>query len=119
MTLFDEWPHKWYGFCRGENDTHSVLPLLSELVDTAWRPANLQNILAYLRTAPAEIAAPMENATCNLCGKDIGNPSVQLGDDEWAWPLRLSHLVEEHHVRLPDAFVDHIRNRQYIPTFLD
>jgi hypothetical protein len=37
--------------------------------------------------------------------------SSELTDGEWVWPGDLAHYVWDHHVRLPDEFVDCVRAR--------
>jgi hypothetical protein len=32
-------------------------------------------------------------------------------DGRWVWPRDLAYYVAEHHVRLPSAFVEHMRER--------
>ncbi|MCX4641475.1 hypothetical protein [Streptomyces sp. NBC_01446] len=37
-----------------------------------------------------------------------------ITDGTWMWPVELVHYVRRHHVALPDEFVAHIRNQNYI-----
>jgi hypothetical protein len=36
-----------------------------------------------------------------------------LTDGVWAWPEDLAHYVSRYHVRLPSAFVEHVRLNQW------
>lgn len=44
---------------------------------------------------------------CRLCGRHNG--SSELQDGTYYWPSGLAHYVRYHHVRLPEAFVAHVK----------
>ncbi|QDU50345.1 hypothetical protein [Gimesia panareensis] len=48
--------------------------------------------------------------SCGVDGPEIG--SSDLTDGEWVWPQGLSHYIRRHDVRLPDFFVEHVRQNQ-------
>ena len=97
------------------------MPVLSEVVDIDWRPDDLKRLAWYLKECPVAISAGESAHECPLCGGHVEHdPSAHRSDGEWVWPDDLWHLVEVHHVRLPDDFVRRIRDREYrIPTRLD
>jgi hypothetical protein len=48
----------------------------------------------------------------------IGGPTT-LTDGEWFWRDDLAHYVSRHNVRIPDEFLQAIRERQYVVPELD
>ncbi|HTU19581.1 MAG TPA: hypothetical protein VMG10_16085 [Gemmataceae bacterium] len=43
-----------------------------------------------------------------------------LTDGEYAWPKTLSYWVRQHHLLLPDEFLEHVRHAAYrVPKRLD
>jgi hypothetical protein len=44
-----------------------------------------------------------------MCG--VANGSAEFTDGTYVWPEGLAHYVDEHHVRLPEAVLEHIRRR--------
>jgi hypothetical protein len=75
-------------------------------VDPLWDAEERQDVASYLRRG-VFARAMMGYSTCRFCGRRNG--SVELSDGVYVWPEGLGHYVEEHDVRLPDEFVDHVR----------
>ena len=65
-------------------------------------------IVEYLRNGVPFIVSPGPVFDVIDGEGPIGTASV-LTDSEWCWPDDLAAYVEEHHVRLPDEFVEHAR----------
>ena len=110
MTLFESWPHNWFGLWRNPNDDLNHLPLFESLVDTEWTPPDLKDIADYLSRCPVVISSQAMASPCPLCGVVLDNLTAQQSDGEWVWPSFLEHYITEHHVRLPDRMVHHIRS---------
>jgi hypothetical protein len=50
----------------------------------------------------------------------FAGPLHVLTDGQYAWPKTLSYWVRQHHLRLPDEFLEHIRSAGYrVPAALD
>ena len=45
-------------------------------------------------------------SNCRICGKWVG--SANLTDTFYMWPSRCEHYIEEHNVRIPEQFVNHV-----------
>lgn len=120
MPLFEEWPHNWFGVWKLDAEEPFEAPLFSQVVDHSWRPPDLGELVAYLRDCPVAITSGAPPGNCWLCGQVLWELNTQRSDGVWVWPSSLEHYVAEHHVRLPDRMVGHIRARQHrIPTEKD
>lgn len=67
-------------------------------------------IVEYLRSARVHLFLfSDEEELCPYCGVFRYWPSKVRSDGRWHWSDRLPHLMEEHSVRIPQIFVEHIR----------
>lgn len=107
------WPHKWFGFFRKPDDEPSQFPLIEEFVQNGWQAAEKDRIVFYLSTAVA-VLATSGTAPCPICGARLAR-GVFYSDNEWLWPGSLSHKVEKHEVRLPDAMYTKIAAAGFLP----
>jgi hypothetical protein len=86
------------------------------LVDSTWAGKDRSRVVQYLAGARA-VAHAGGLSYCRFgCGL---NGCAELSDGVWLWPEGLAHYVEHHAVRLPDEFLDHVRNRDYSPLPAD
>ncbi len=115
--LLEHWPHKWFGFFMEEGYAAAGIPSMAEVSDPQWNPADKSALCRYLSTAPVYIygLCRRPDLLCRQCGANLGDPTVHQSDGVWVWPGDLAHLVAEHGVSLPAAFVEHIRERKYKP----
>ncbi|MBE9925061.1 hypothetical protein G8C93_04020 [Cellulosimicrobium cellulans] len=78
-------------------------------VDTEWDAEDREMVTDYL--ARGHIArAYMGWSTCRMCGQRNGN--LEFTDGTFVWPEGLRHYVEDHGVRPPDRFTEHVRARR-------
>jgi len=70
-------------------------------------------IVQYLKSAVAFIFSPGVEEDILIPGKVIGSISI-LTDGIWAWPDSLRYYLESYHVALPEEFLTHVRNRNYV-----
>jgi hypothetical protein len=118
MTLFESWPHNWFGVWKNSEADPFQVPLFDEIVDASWNPSDLGDIVAYLKDCPVSITSQSLSEPCPLCGEVLDDLTAQRSDGVWGWPSTLAHYVSKHHVRLPDRFAEHIRSNKYaVPTF--
>lgn len=113
MTLFENWPHNWFGLWKTSEAEVAQVPLFTDVVDPKWNPPDLADILDYLRNCPVALACGAGAGACPLCGETLNDLGCQRSDGVWVWPASLEHYVSRHHVRLPDRMVEQIRGRQY------
>jgi hypothetical protein len=78
-----------------------------------WQADEKPRILAWLRGG-AEWAGYMGQSRCRFAGCAAqGLGSTERTDGVWIWPEGLAHYVEEHDVRLPDAFLETMRAHDF------
>jgi hypothetical protein len=83
------------------------------LVDPTWARQNRGRVVKYLAGART-VAHAAGHSYCRFgCGL---TGCAELSDGVWLWPEGLAHYVKLHDVRLPDEFLEHIRNRGYSPS---
>lgn len=112
-NVFQKWPFDhaivWQG---PDDDVGTNVPRFDELVDATWKPYDLPEIAHYLSIGFLQGGIVGEKrARCPVCRIVDYFPSVRRSDGVWSWPDLLSHLVELHSIRIPDAFLLHIRER--------
>lgn len=75
------------------------------MVDTSWGAEERDLVVGYLRAG--RVAVQFRGLSrCRFCGRENG--SKELSDGTFSWPEGLPHYLEEHGVRLPDEFVEHV-----------
>lgn len=91
------------GYWRSSSEPKLPNPqdLVVEIMDTAEK----KRVLAHL-SCQQHINHAKGMSTCRICGKLNG--SAEQTDGKYIWPTGLAHYVEEHNVRLPQEFVDHV-----------
>lgn len=113
MSIFESWPHNWFGVWKSAESDMFEVPIFSDVVDTTWHPYDLDRLVEYLRTCPISITSSIRPLPCPHCDYLLPEPSAQRSDGVWVWPSSLSHYVAKHHVRLPDRLMERIRGREY------
>lgn len=116
--LLRDWEPPWFGFWRRDRTDAPGLPLLEEIVDADWRPADLGEIVSYLERSPTVLTSTFDDEPCHLCGDAGSDPGAYKYDGQWLWPVDLGHWVERHSVRLPDELVRRIRAADHEPPRL-
>lgn len=104
------------------------LPHPSNFVDEDWNEDEKDMVAKYLKSytaddprkawglKPTEKSGPQiitsyrGFSTCRMCDK-MPNGSSCIGDDKFIWPSGFAHYIEEHSVRPPKEFIDHVRER--------
>jgi hypothetical protein len=77
-----------------------------QFVDPTWDEEEREDVVSYLQHGLLA-RGMMGYSTCRFC--ESRNGSVELSDGIYIWPEGLTHYVQEHNVRLPPEFVDHMR----------
>lgn len=106
------WPHRWYGRWKEEVDAHADDASIHDVVDSEWNAQELKRVVAYLESGVMAIASPGIVESLLDPAKIIGTPSWKT-DGVWLWTDTLAYYLSVHTVRLPPAFVSHIRDNGY------
>jgi hypothetical protein len=77
-----------------------------------------ENILAYLSQAVALFIIPGVAGDV-LSPGDVSDAEHIVTDGGWAWPVYYAYYVRRYHVRVPEAFVSHMRSHHWKPPQLD
>jgi hypothetical protein len=111
MSQLDEIPQ--VGYWRSPEQPN--LPHPGDFVDTSWDAEERRKVIEYLDDA---YQTPMFSCGPSWCRigctdipEDIG--SQELTDGVWLFPEGLVHYVRHHAVRPPEAFLEHLRNRDF------
>ena len=81
----------------------------ADLVDETWSQDEREDVAFYLSSALIP-RTWMGYSPCRICGRDNG--AVDFTDGVYIWPEGLAHYVEDHAVRLPHEFVEHVIREQ-------
>lgn len=99
----------WYNGPYDQRSEHYPVP--HDHVDEKWFDDN-RDIVCYLfryLMTGQYCNAYRGNSKCRICSKMLG--SHEYTDGTYIWPEGLEHYLE-HHVRLPDEFVQHIMDNK-------
>lgn len=89
-------------------DTTGPWPAAEDFVDLTWDEDERSLIVDYLGRGHV-LWGTMGWSRCRLCGRRNGD--LELTDGTYLWPDGLVHYVEDHAVRLPEVFVEHVTAR--------
>jgi hypothetical protein len=95
------------GYWRSRNEP--LWPDPAWFVDERWEQSTREMVARHLRGGVTIAVAPGLGWCRFRCGIDTLGASL-VSDGQFLWPEGLSHYVEQHSVRLPEQFVEHIRS---------
>lgn len=93
------------GYWRRNGERSSSLPDPRTLVDKEWLGSERDVVVRYLRRGDVH-EQYRGSSHCRIC--DVVNGSQDLTDGVYVWPRGFAHYVEEHLVRPPQEFIDHV-----------
>lgn len=105
---------KAIGYWRSEQA--SKLPDPRDFIDDGWRVDDRERLAHYLEMAPrvnAWLGYSFCRFECGVSPEEMGD--FEMSDGVYLWPQGLAHYVSVHHVRLPDEFVERMRERGFEP----
>lgn len=107
----------WYAWSPGARE----YPDPRDLVDPGWLEGERELLSTYLRSGMTYRHWRGHSSCRFKCGiADYEMGSRDLTDGVWIWPEGLHHYVAKHHVILPDQFISHCRQNQWlIPSGFD
>jgi hypothetical protein len=111
MSQLEQMPRVGYWRSPEEPD----LPDPGEFVDASWDAEERRKVIEYLDDAYQTPMFSFGPSWCRMgCAgvpKDIG--TQELTDGVWLFPEGLVHYVRHHAVRPPEAFLKHLRSRDF------
>jgi hypothetical protein len=81
------------------------LPVAQDHVDTTWDSRERDLVVDYVLCADV-LTQWRGVSACRFCGKFVG--SKCLTDKVYQWPEGYVHYLQEHGVKPPQEFIDHI-----------
>lgn len=90
----------WY------NDYEQDLPSPKDFIDATWNKKERQAVVEYLNKAK-EHESWRWCFNCKFCGKENG--SRNLTDGTYVFPEGFAHYIEEHNIKPPQEFIDHVQ----------
>lgn len=119
MSIFSEWPHKWFGFWASASSnkasTSYSLPLITEFLEEKHRVVHGHEVESYLLNAPRILTVPTSECVFERDNLDHVGTLCLRTDGEWLWWDNIVHYMIHHHLRLPDALIEHIGNKDFEP----
>jgi hypothetical protein len=98
------WDSEWYR----KNKPCLELPKPQDFIDPNWDPDQRRIVLEYLKLGQT-LESWRGFGMCRICKKLLG--SRDLTDGLYVWPEGFEHYLEEHHLRVPEEFVQHCFQR--------
>jgi len=83
-----------------------------DIVDFNWEGERRSEILHYLKSG-ISIQAYNGWSSCRFSCAEEYLGTEDFTDGMWLWPEGLSHYVEGHHVRLPEAFIIYMEKNHF------
>ena len=83
-------------------------PDILDYMDAGWDEDERHAVSQYVSSGTLARTF-MGHSICRLCG--AANGFAEYTDGRYIWPSGLGHYVDEHNVRLPDEFVQHVVER--------
>ncbi len=97
--------YKAIGYWHSEEEPYFPDP--AWFIDEAWDDTEKQTVIEYLKKGTA-LAHYRGFSWCRFkCSGGYG--SADMTDGTYIYPEGLVHYLENHHIKLPDAFINHIK----------
>lgn len=96
----------WWRSDMGHLTTYADLPKAHDFIDPTWSKAERELVIAHLESGD-EAERYRGFSMCRICG--CMNGSSELTDGTYLWPSGLTHYVEEHDLKPPQDFIDHVK----------
>lgn len=87
-------------------DALSGLPRAEDHIDHEWDAIERQRIYEYVTNAQFRGVGYLGASKCRLCGK--WNGMHDFTDKTYVWPEGFGHYINEHGVKPPQDFIDHV-----------
>jgi len=106
-------PLKRVGYWYDPDDRYAQdYPKPEDCVDKNWDPRERRRVIRYLKAAdygPGYPGSSWCRFGCGISRKKMGYRDKS--DGVYIFPEGYIHYLEKHHVRPPEEFLEHVRNR--------
>jgi hypothetical protein len=103
-----------FGFFTSRPKSEAIGELECLRSDTPQENESL--ILKYLESGTQVVAVAGLASDLLSKGGDIVGPPHEFSDGVWSWTADVVHYVKRYHVRVPEAFVDHMKANSWVPS---
>lgn len=93
------------------DETPKKYPDPGEFVDPDWDESERLAVLEFLAQGEM-ISAWRGHSWCRFSCKNDTNGYRDFSDGYYLWPEGLAHYIQEHQVKLPDEFIQHVKSQQ-------
>jgi hypothetical protein len=112
MSQFEQMPR--VGYWRSPKEPHFPHP--GDFVDESWDTAERRKVIEYLEES---YQIPMFSFGYSWCRMGCADVPTDIGtqdltDGVWLYPEGLVHYMRHHAVRPPEAFLEHLRRRDFL-----
>jgi hypothetical protein len=76
-----------------------------------------KDMLIHYLISGTRLLVALKVSKCQMCDQLLG--TTGLTDGEWTWTSQLAHYVSEHNLKLPEEFVETIRDCDYSCNQID
>jgi len=94
------------GYWKGNDSEY--LPDPNDYIDAKWNVIEKTIITNYLKSAD-DFEHYFGMSNCRIC--DVINGTSEKSDGVYIWPTGFPHYIEEHSVKPPQEFIDHVFER--------
>lgn len=115
MDNYLNWSRPGLGYWKEQGSAYSEDPSIEGFIDVGWNPSDKNQIIEYLRSAELVAATSGMAFPCVICRQRIASTVCVRTDGEFYWLDVLAHYVEQHHLRLPESMLKHMRELQFTP----
>jgi hypothetical protein len=115
MSIFSRWPYSWFGCWSEFGSRYSKCPSIQDFIDPSWHYAELDRLTSYLAVAPLIATTSRLSIPWAIEPGDGRSTISYRSDGIWLWLDDLDYYVTRHQLRLPDSFIIHIEQNNYIP----
>lgn len=111
---YSEGQRRYIGFWAASSDPEAdsyaqkgiLLPWPEDFVDESWDPEERAMVVRFLK-AGQEVEWWRGSSFCRFkCGHSMGG--TDLSDGHYVWPFGFAHYVEDHGVKPPKEFINHV-----------
>ncbi|WP_373538597.1 hypothetical protein [Chamaesiphon sp.] len=115
MNNFADWSYCWFGCWSEFGIAYKNCPSIKEFLDPSWSYKNTDSLKKYLTSSPVVVTTSHLSIPWAIGSGDGRSSLSYRSDDTWLWFDDIDYYLSQHYLRLPDRFLLHIEEHNYIP----